>query len=94
MRGSFTFGGNNALVQLLNYGSKGVAPLAIGLFGSAGAAGLYDRAGQAVLVPMNEINAPATDVALPILSRLQDETDTFMASSEARPGRARDFGPG
>lgn len=78
MRDLLRFGGSNALVQLLNYGSKSIAPFTIGLFGGPSGSGLYDRSSQAVLVPLNQINAPATDVALPVLSRVQSDRATFL----------------
>lgn len=39
--------------------------------------GYYDRAFQILLLPLNQINAPATKVALPTLSRLNDQPARF-----------------
>ena len=46
--------------------------------GSA-AAGFYSNASRLILAPTNQINAPLTSVAIPILSRLQNEPARFRA---------------
>ena len=45
----------------------------IGRVFGAQALGYYNRAFQLMLLPLNQINAPSTRVALPTLSRLQDQ---------------------
>ena len=47
--------------------------IALGAFSGAVQLGLYSRAYQLLMTPLNTINAPMTRVALPVLSRLQDD---------------------
>jgi PST family polysaccharide transporter len=71
------FGGNVAATQLLGYLSRNVDTLVIGrAFGEA-AVGLYGRAFQLLMLPLSQINGPATSVALPVLSRSQDDPADF-----------------
>jgi PST family polysaccharide transporter len=65
--------------QLLGYLSRNVDSILVGrLFGPA-ALGLYDRAFQILMLPLNQISAPSTTVALPVLSRLQDDRARYDA---------------
>lgn len=59
--------------QLLNYASKNVDSIVVGARFGPTALGLYNRAFQLMMMPLSQINAPATRVAVPVLSRLQDE---------------------
>ncbi|GAA2239684.1 lipopolysaccharide biosynthesis protein [Herbiconiux moechotypicola] len=73
------FGLNLAGTQLLTYVSKNINSVIIGSTLGATPLGLYNRAFQLLTLPLNQINAPATRVALPVLSRLQDEKERFAA---------------
>lgn len=73
------FGANIVGAQLLGYASRNVDSVVIGATLGAGPLGLYNRAFQLMLLPLNQLNAPSTRVALPILSRLQDDRDRFSA---------------
>ena len=77
MRGFLRFGGFLVLAQLVTYASKNIDSVVIGARLGATELGLYNRAFQILLVPLNQINAPATRVALPVLSRLQEEKNRF-----------------
>lgn len=67
------FGGNLVATQLVAYVSRNIDSVVIGArFGSV-SLGLYDRAFQVFTSPLNQIQAPATNVALPVLSRLDDD---------------------
>ena len=70
------FGGLFA-TQLISYGTKNVDNIAIGVVWGAGPLGYYDRAYQLLMAPLNQINAPMTRVALPVLSRIHDEKERF-----------------
>lgn len=72
MAGFLKFGGNLVASQLVTYASRNVDSIVIGSTLGASALGLYNRAFQLMLMPLNQINAPSTRVALPVLSRLQD----------------------
>jgi polysaccharide transporter, PST family len=71
------FGGSLFATQLLTYASKNVDSMLIGLRSGPVALGLYDRAFQLLMWPLMQMNAPATKVALPVLSRLQDDRERF-----------------
>ncbi|WP_344060137.1 lipopolysaccharide biosynthesis protein [Microbacterium pumilum] len=63
--------------QLLSYASRNVDSVVIGARFGATPLGLYNRAFQLMMLPLSQINAPATRVAVPVLSRLQDERKRF-----------------
>lgn len=67
------YGGNLTGALLLGYASRNTDSVVIGATLGAGPLGLYNRAFQLLLLPLNQINAPSTRVALPVLSRLQDD---------------------
>ena len=73
----FRFGGGVLGTQLLAYGAKNVDNVAIGAVWGAAPLGLYSRAYQLLMTPLNQINAPLTQVALPVLSRVQDDDVAF-----------------
>lgn len=80
MRSFFTFGGPLVASQVLVYASRNVDALVIGRVFGASSLGFYNRAFQLMSLPLNQINAPSSRVALPTLSRLRDE-----------PARYREF---
>lgn len=63
--------------QVLVYSSKNVDTIVLGARFGAGAVGIYDRAFQLMMTPIMQLNAPFTRVALPTLSRLQDDPQNF-----------------
>lgn len=71
------FGAGLLGTQATAYVSKNVDTVAIGLVASATAVGLYARAYQLVLLPLNQLTAPLSRVAIPILSRVKDVPDAF-----------------
>ena len=73
MRHLIAFGSNLAGTQLLGYASRNTDTIVIGATLGAGPLGLYNRAFQLLLLPLNQINGPSTRVALPVLARLQDD---------------------
>lgn len=79
MRDFMSFGWNLMAAQLLGYASRNVGQVIIGWRTGPDALGLYNRAFQLLMMPLNQINAPATSVALPVLSQLQDDRERFSA---------------
>ncbi|WDS36305.1 lipopolysaccharide biosynthesis protein [Pseudoxanthomonas sp.] len=79
MRSFLTFGTNLMAAQVLGYVSQNIGQVVIGYRTGAEALGLYNRAFQLLMMPLNQINAPATTVALPVLSKLQDEPERYAA---------------
>ena len=69
----FRFGGGVLGTQMINYATKNIDNVAIGAYWGAGPLGLYSRAYQLLMTPLAQINAPLTRVALPVLSRVQED---------------------
>lgn len=77
MRDLISFGWNLMAAQLLQYLSRNVDSIVIGAQFGAGQLGHYNRASQLVTKSLNEINAPASAVAIPVLSRLGKERERW-----------------
>lgn len=73
MRALYAFGANTLGVQVYTYITSNVDSVLIGRVWGADALGLYSRAYQIFRLPLQQIGAPMTKVALPILSRLQGD---------------------
>ncbi len=73
----FRFGGGVFGTQLIGYLTKNVDNVAIGVYWGAGPLGLYTRAYQLLMTPLNQLNAPMTRIALPVLSKVQDDDETY-----------------
>ena len=72
VRPMIKFGGNLTGFTTINYFSRNLDNLLIGRFSGAQQLGLYTRAYQLMMLPIDQINEPITSVALPALSRLVD----------------------
>lgn len=82
MRPLLRYGRNLMLTQFLVYVSSNIDSVLVGSrFGSA-SLGLYNRAFQMLTLPLNQIFTPLTNVALPVLSRLQDDESRFRQHVE------------
>lgn len=66
------FGGDVVGFNLVNYFARNADNVLIGRFLGADALGLYSRAYQLFMLPINQIRAPMTDVGMSVLSTLQD----------------------
>jgi len=77
LRRFFAFGGNLFATQLLTYFTKNVDNIALGIYSGPYQLGLYSRAYQLLMTPLNQINAPMTGVALPVLSKIRDDDARF-----------------
>jgi PST family polysaccharide transporter len=64
--------------QSIAYATKNIDNIAIGAAWGAVPLGLYSRAYQLMLAPLNKINAPMTRVALPVLAKVQDDDEKFL----------------
>ncbi len=71
------FGGNITGFQTVNYFSRNLDNVLIGRVWGSGALGLYAKAYQILLLPINQINTPVSNVVLPVLSRLQDKPEQY-----------------
>lgn len=71
-RGGSIFG-----AELLNYVERNADTVIIGQQLGAATLGQYSRAYALFLMPLQQLNGPIGRVALPVLSRLQDEPDRY-----------------
>jgi PST family polysaccharide transporter len=78
MRSFFRFGGGMLGAQLLGAAAYQAHSVVLGTSLGAAQLGTYSRAYQLVTLPLNQIQSPATRVALPVLSRAQDEPPRLM----------------
>jgi O-antigen/teichoic acid export membrane protein len=74
----FRFGFGVFGTQVLGYGANNVDNVAIGAVYGAGPLGLYGRAYQLLMVPLQQISTPLLRVVLPVLSRVQDDQPVFL----------------
>jgi PST family polysaccharide transporter len=71
------FSGGLLGTQTISYVTKNIDDFAIGVVSGPAVLGIYNRAYQLLMAPLNRLNAPLTRVALPVLSRVQDEPQTL-----------------
>jgi O-antigen/teichoic acid export membrane protein len=72
------FGSHVLGTQVLGYATNNVDNVGIGAVWGAGPLGVYSRAYQLLMVPINQINDPMSRVVLPVLSRVQDDRPTLQ----------------
>ena len=72
-----TTGGSIFGVQLLNYAARNLDNVIIGQQLGPAALGQYSRAYSLFLLPQQQLTGPLGRVALPVLSRLQDDADRY-----------------
>jgi len=72
-----TFGGNVTGFNVMQYFARNADNALIGKFWGADQLGLYSKAYQMLLMPMQQINAPLAAVAVPALSRLADSPERY-----------------
>ena len=77
LRRFFRFGGALLGTQSISYLTKNVDNVALGAVWGASVLGVYSRAYQLLMMPLNQVNAPLTRVALPVLSRVRDDGPTY-----------------
>ena len=73
------FGWQYVAGQLVAYVGKNVDSLIVGARFGPVPLGFYNRAYTALMGPLGQLRAPTTTVALPVLSRLQDDESRFGA---------------
>lgn len=59
--------------QLIGYASNNIDTIVVGLRFGPNILGIYNRAFQLLMRPLGQLRAPSTTVALPVLSRLNDD---------------------
>ncbi|HEY3028428.1 MAG TPA: lipopolysaccharide biosynthesis protein [Pyrinomonadaceae bacterium] len=80
VRSMLFYGGNLTGYNLMNFFARNLDNALIGKFGGAYQLGVYSRAYQMLLMPMQHINAPLATVAVPALSRLTDSPERYRAA--------------
>lgn len=80
VRTMLAFGGNLTGFAVINYFARGLDNILIGRIWGAAQLGLYARAYQLLILPIEQINAPVTAVAMPALSRLTDSPERYRAA--------------
>ncbi len=79
IRSMLHFGLNTTGFGIVNYFSRNLDNVLLGRFYGSGVLGLYSRAYQILLMPISYIRIPLTLVAMPAMSRLQDNPARFRA---------------
>jgi PST family polysaccharide transporter len=77
VRSMLAFGGNLTGYSMINYLARNVDNFLIGRLFGAQQLGFYSKAYSLLLLPINQINAPFTAVAVPALSRLVDSPERY-----------------
>ena len=77
VRSMLAFGGNFTGFSVVNYFARNLDNLLIGRFWGSQQLGLYAKAYQLLLLPIDQINSPVTTVAVPALSRLNDSPERY-----------------
>jgi len=78
VRKMLAFGGNLTGSNVVNYFARNADKLLIGKFWGTGPLGLYAKAYGLLMLPIRQINAPIAAVAIPALSRLQNEPERYQ----------------
>lgn len=71
------FGGNVAASYVIYNLNRSSDAVLIGWYWGAGPLGLYSRAYNLLMLPLRQVNVPATNVAVPAFSRLQNDAERF-----------------
>lgn len=80
MRELLTFGASFAATQILSYATRNLDSIAIARVWGATPLGYYDRAFQLSVAPLNQINAPMSRVAVPVLARVVDDKPRYLGA--------------
>ena len=80
VRSMLSYGGNLTGFNFMTYLARNLDNVLIGKFWGAYQLGMYSRAYQMLLMPMQQINAPLVAVAVPALSRLADSPERYRAA--------------
>jgi O-antigen/teichoic acid export membrane protein len=77
MKAFLNFGVGLVGSQILGYAAKNIHTVLIGASLGAVSLGLYNRAFQLLTFPLSQLQAPASQVALPVLSKLHDDRQRY-----------------
>jgi PST family polysaccharide transporter len=71
------FGADLVGFDVVNYFARNLDNILIGKFWGASVLGLYSKAYQLLMMPITNLRGPANSVAIPALSRLQNDPEMF-----------------
>ncbi len=77
VRSMLVFGRNMTGFSIVNYFARNLDNMLIGKFWGSQQLGLYAKAYQLLLLPIDQINSPIAAVAVPALSRLTDSPERY-----------------
>lgn len=77
IKSMLTFGGNMTGFSIVNYIARNLDNILIGKVWGTQQLGLYAKAYQLLLLPIQQINAPIASVAIPLLSRIADSPKRY-----------------
>lgn len=77
VRPMLRFGGFLTGFNLTNHFARNLDNILIGKFSGSGELGLYQKAYTLLMLPISQINTPITAVAIPALSRLQNDPQAY-----------------
>jgi PST family polysaccharide transporter len=77
LRPYLRFGGGITGTHLVYYLGNNLDSISLGLFAGPAALGVYNRGFQLLMTPLNQLRSPASTVAVPVLSRIQDDVPRF-----------------
>lgn len=80
IKSMLSYGGNLTGFNVMTFFSRNLDNALIGKFWGPYQLGVYSRAYQMLLLPMQQINAPLAAVAIPALSRLADQPERYRAA--------------
>jgi PST family polysaccharide transporter len=80
VRKMLSYGGDLTGFNFMSYFARNMDNLLIGRVWGAHQLGVYSRAYQMLLTPVQQINAPVVAVAIPALSRLANSPDRYRAA--------------
>jgi O-antigen/teichoic acid export membrane protein len=80
IRSMLSYGGNLTGFNVMTFFSRNLDNALIGKFWGPAQLGVYSRAYQMLLMPMQQINAPLAAVAVPTLSRLADSPERYRVA--------------
>ncbi|MEQ6896516.1 lipopolysaccharide biosynthesis protein [Microbacterium sp. KR10-403] len=89
IRELLNFGWNIVATNLLVYAGSQIDTILVGLKFGTTSLGLYNRAYQLVMTPLGQVRSPMKGVALPVLSRVQQDRgrfDSYVTSAQLMLG--------
>ncbi len=79
VRSMLSFGAHLTGFNIVNYFARNVDKMLIGWYWGASPLGLYTNAYRILLLPIQQINIPLTSVAVPALSRIQNQPERYRS---------------